>query len=288
MKNGVKIILLFLLIVPTILLISSTFFVKAKIKNSFDSYIVEGNLNEATVIIVPIKGNLASTMFSTTYSRRTGKEGNGGTSALLFERSIFPLSKSENVVSFIFLIESNSDNGVAAEEISRVIKQIPQKTTAIIQGEVGKASYIIASGADEVVMKQDAILKEIGNVELVVNREDYDIIKRECATTTNTIYTLKEEGCISFLDEEQLENLRQYVLDRTNVQQEIISLNRKLPLEKVKSFINRELSASDALNEGLIDSISNREEVLHSIYLETGNFNIIEIDESQCSIEGNQ
>lgn len=272
-----KLSILSLLLISTLWVVGSTLFVKAQIANSDYAYILDKS-NKPIVVTAQIKGELVSTFYKTTYSRKTGKSEDGEvTSALHFERAIFPLSQNKNIKQFIFILDSNSDNGVAAEEISRVIKQIPQPTTVIIKGEVGRASYIIASVADKIVMEEDAMIKNIGDVELVVNRLDFGKVERECATTTNTIHTLANEGCTSFLDAEQIEKLKEFVLDRTKVQQEVVSYNRNISIEKAQSLINKELAAQESLKESLIDEIGSQEDVLREERLRIGDFRLVNL-----------
>lgn len=276
-----KLSILSLLLISTLWIFGSTLLVKAQIANSPDAYILDKS-ETPIIVTAPIKGELISTFYKTTYSRRTGKSADGEvTSALHFERAIFPLTKNDKIKSFVFVLDSNSDNGVAAEEIARVIKQIPQPTTVIIKGEVGRASYIIASAADKIVMEENAMIKNIGDVELVVNRVDFGTVERECATTTNTIHTLANEGCTSFLDAEQIEKLKEFVLDRAKVQQEVLSYNRNISIEKVQSLINKELSAQESLREGLVDEIGSQEDFLREERLRIGNFRLVNLREEQ-------
>src|SRR3989344_1047338 len=276
MKNVMKVAILSLLFIASLWFLGSALFVKAQIINSPDAYIFDKSGNPI-VVIVPIEGDLSSTIFNPTYSGKAWEFNTEGTSALFFERSIYPLSKNENIKEFLFLVNSDSDNGPAAEEISRIIKQIPQPTTVIIQGEVGRASYIVASGADTIVMEKDANLVNLGNVGMSIHRTDYGTKERKCETSTKDIHTLTESDCKSFLDEDQIENLREYILDRTKIQQEIMASNRNLPIEKITNLLNRSLSASEALDRGLVDLIGNKEEFLELVYSKIGNFKILNI-----------
>ncbi len=171
-------------------------------------------------------------------------------------------NEDENIKAIVLEVDSLGGSPVAGEEISNAIKNSPKPVVAFVRDIGTSAAYWGMSGADRIFASRNSDIGSIGVTMSYLNNVEKN--KSEG-------YTYEELSSGKFKDsgstdkaltkEEKELFLRDVNIIYQNFMEEV-SINRNIPLEKVKSFSDgSSMLGARALELGLIDEIGGINEV---------------------------
>jgi protease IV len=173
------------------------------------------------------------------------------------------VSKDKNIRAVLFDIDSTGGQPQAALEIERSLKASGKPSVAWIRAYGDSAAYWLASGADTIFASRESQVGSIGVTQSYVDNAKQNASE---GLTYNSISTGKfkdlgdPDKSLTTEERSMLEKSNRISLEHFI---ETISVNRKIPIEKVRALADgSSWLGEEARSLGLVDQIGTYPEVL--------------------------
>ena len=204
------------------------------------------------VIVVDIRGNIVSTMFSGTFDRPN--KTTVSTSAENVKRMLEYLEGDNSVKAFILDIDSNGGETSAGNEIVRTLQRSNKTTVAVIHNQALSSGYEVASGTDRIFASPESDVGDIAAIQLDLRRLR-DGSLQICQVASARYKDMILDDCPGY-SEEEINDLRKYAIITHMLFVEEVAQNRNMSLEVVANLSDGSIyKGKEALENGLIDEL---------------------------------
>ena len=221
-------------------------------------FFISEDVSTGNVALIPIQGIISvgdSSSFSSGYV----------TSDSVIE-SLKKAEKNDNIKAIILDINSPGGSGVAADEISQMIKSIDKPVISVVRELGASAAYWIASSSDTIFANR---LSFTGSIGVIGSYLDFSGFIEEYNITYQRFVSGKFKDFGSPFKEpskEEKEIFQNLIDEVADVFIEEVALNRNIPVDDVRKIATGQIFLGKKSNElGLIDIVGTKEDALKYI-----------------------